>query len=36
MPPKVYHVSGDDSLFELPSKAIAGIQSIIDALDDDD
>jgi hypothetical protein len=36
MPPKYCRVSGNDSLFELPSKAIARIWSIIDVLDDDD
>jgi hypothetical protein len=36
MPQKDYRVSSNDSLFEVPFEATAGIWSIIDALDDDD
>jgi len=36
MPLKDCHVFGNDSLFELPSEAVARIWSIIDVLDDDD
>ncbi len=36
MPMKEYCVSGNDSLFKLPSDAIVGIRFVIVALDDED